>query len=334
MNLGTNLDKSKLTVFSIIFSLFLIFPIFGLSANSQFLTIKTSPTNPAPNQEIVVILEYYLSDLQRSEISWFINGQLAIREIGKTRFEFKAPELGNADKISVLIITPTGQEIRGEIMVQPAEVDLVWNADTYTPPFYQGRAIYTAGSSLSVSAISNFINASGEQLDPKTLFYRWYQDGQLLSSRSGLGRQTLNIAGRVVTRPMRIKVEVSTANGSISASQETIIVTFQPDVFIYEKSPTLGLLLNKALSDFEIQTQEITISAIPYFFSTVLKEGRELEFFWQQDGRSISPTDGRGSLTVRKESEGVSGQTKISVGVRHSNKIMQTAGTEATIISK
>src|SRR3989344_9548757 len=64
-------------------------PIPNLPTAESFLNIKTTPKNPVPNQKVTASLDFYLTDLKKAEISWYLNGKLKEKKIGKTSFEFE-----------------------------------------------------------------------------------------------------------------------------------------------------------------------------------------------------------------------------------------------------
>ena len=114
-------------------------PPTNLPTAESFLGIKTIPKNPGPNQKVVASLDFYLTDLKKANVAWYLNGKLIEKKIGKTSFEFKTGNLGSLSVVNVVVDTFEGEVFQEEIAVRLAEVNLVANAETYIPPFYKGR---------------------------------------------------------------------------------------------------------------------------------------------------------------------------------------------------
>src|SRR3990167_8628762 len=230
---------------SIIFSLLML--IFAVPLNAQtpqaqlpnlptaesFLNIKTTPKNPAPNQKVTASLDFHITDLKKAEISWYLNGKLIEKRIGKTSFEFEMGKVGSISVVSVVIDAFEGEIFQKEIVIRPASVDLVANAETYTPPFYKGRSLYTQKSNVRITAIPEFINSAGQKVSSNNLVYKWQQGNSVLGEQSGVGRSSITIAGQTITRPLNIKVEVSTLDDSVKAEGTILVQRGETEVLVY-----------------------------------------------------------------------------------------------------
>ena len=293
------------------------------SISSEYLTIKTIPENPGPNERVSARLEFFSSDLNRAEISWYLNGELQKRGVGEVALDFQTGDLGEVSRISVVINTFEGENLQKEVVLIPAGVSLVWNAKTYTPPFYKGRSLFTHKSEVSISAVPEFVNSSGNRINPNNLIYRWYQGANFLQSQSGTGKNSINITGGIITRPLDIRVEVSTLDSSLMASKRLTIRTENPKVLIYEKNPLLGLMTNKVPDLINLEQREITLEAIPYFFNTIIKESFDVEYVWTQN---LNRVRGEGnSLTLRQDEDALAGSVDIGVRALNRNNLLQAS---------
>jgi hypothetical protein len=106
------------------------------------LTLNTIPEKPGANQDVYAEIESYAIDLSRSQVTWLINGVIKKQGFGERTFSFKTGPLGSSMNLRVVAISPQGQSIEEEIVIQTSEVDLIWKADSYTPPFYKGKALF------------------------------------------------------------------------------------------------------------------------------------------------------------------------------------------------
>ena len=59
-----------------------------------------------------------------------------------TTFTFTAGSLGKTQKVTVNGVENDGTSITQSISVMPASIDLIWQAHSYTPPFYKGKALF------------------------------------------------------------------------------------------------------------------------------------------------------------------------------------------------
>src|SRR3990167_4013379 len=71
------------------------------------------------------------------------------------------------------------------------QVNLLWEANTYTPPFYRGHSAVTPGSEVTVVADAYLYDGRGNKLDDASLNFDWRKDNRAISSASGLGGKTL-----------------------------------------------------------------------------------------------------------------------------------------------
>jgi len=296
----------------------------NLPTAESFLNIKTTPKNPAPNQKVTASLDFHLTDLKKAEISWYLNGKLIEKRIGKTSFEFEMGKVGSISVVSVVIDAFEGEIFQKEIVIRPASVDLVANAETYTPPFYKGRSLYTQKSNVRITAIPEFINSAGQKVSSNNLVYKWQQGNSVLGEQSGVGRSSITIEGQTITRPLNIKVEVSTLDDSVKAEGTILVQRGETEVLVYEKNPLYGLLLADAANSLFISEKEITLEAVPYFFSVPSKNSSDIEYSWTQNGQKIEAGDEQSSIILRQTEENLSGNVNIGVRVMNKDNQLQT----------
>jgi len=293
-------------------------PIPNLPTAESFLSIKTTPKNPAPNQKVVASIDFHQTDLKKAQIAWYLNGELVEKKIGKTSFEFETGKIGSFSSVAVVIDTFEGEIFQKEIILRPAEVNLIANAQTYTPPFYKGRALYTQKTEVRITAIPEFLNSQGQKVNPQNLMYKWQQGNSVLGEQSGVGRNSISIPGQTITRPLDIRVEVSTLNESIRASGSIVVQKGEPKVLVYEKNPLLGLMLNQRADLLFVKEKEITLEAVPYFFSVPTKNSSAIEYSWTQNSQKIESGDQQSSIILRQTEENLAGN--VNIGVRVINK--------------
>src|SRR5438552_1851966 len=85
-------------------------------------------------------------------------------------------------------------------------VDILYVGNTYTPPFYQGGALWSGESSLKLFAVPQGLG------DPKSVSYRWSRGTTVLGSQSGVGKNTLSYTDDLFSKPQLFMVEVVGSN--------------------------------------------------------------------------------------------------------------------------
>lgn len=194
-------------------------------------------------------------------------------------------------------------------------VDLLWQGKTYTPPLYPGRSLWSNQSILTVVAIPHVGSGSAS-----TLVYKWYTDGDLLSSISGTGKRTLSLADSVLSRPIEIRVDVLSPDGSETLASNTILLTpHSSELLVVEDNPLYGLLLNKAIgSEYHLTEDEISFVALPLFSKLASRNSEGSSYVW-----STNTGDTRtGNRTTYRIPESASGSSEVSVRFTNASTLM------------
>jgi len=187
-------------------------------------------------------------------------------------------------------------------------VDILYRANTYTPPFYSGVPVWSSQSEITFSAVMTGVS------DPKSLYYLWSRDGTVLGLVSGKGKDTLTFSDTLFSKSKTIYVEVSNANEEIVAESSTTLTPRTPEILIYEKSPLYGYMFhNEVGREYKMRGEEVTFSAFPFFFSTPVRFYPTLKYSW-----------GESDITYRVP-EGESGRAAVSLKAESKDFLKQTA---------
>lgn len=294
--------------------------------------VKQEPELPGPNTDVKIRLEAYGTDLTRADITWSVNGTVAKTGRGETLFETNSGNVGTSKKISVVILPVGGVPVRKTITIAPQEIDLVWEARTYTPPFYKGKALPTYQSDVVVEALPNFFNVNGSQrIPPSSLTYTWRKEGNVVQDSSGYGRNYIAFSGSILLRPAEIMVEVK-SDTKESARALFTLPYYEPEVLVYEKSPLYGVLFNKSISDGiqKLDNQEVAYEVYPAYFSTLTKKNSLMSYEWAINNTQIYIDDTESSLVFRNINN-VSGRSEIKVNAKHEKNFLQNKKTVFTV---
>jgi hypothetical protein len=283
------------------------------------LTVDMTPEVPGPNQTVTISIESYSTDLNRAQISWYVNGKLVKKGYGEKTIMFTTGNIGKKSTVLINIFDSIGNTTQKTISVTPESVDMLWQADTYTPPFNQGKALFSHQSKITIVAMPNIIS-NGRRISAKNLIYRWQENGNVLGDQSGYGKNTVTLEETTPTLNDSVQVDVSSLDGTISAQGVLNIESTTPLVLFYRNDPLTGISYEKALSSsFTLTEQEENIAAIPYFFSA--RNKKTLRYNWMLNNSPVSSTN---SSIVLRNANNQEGVANLSVQVTQPSKVFQT----------
>lgn len=285
-------------------------------------SIGISPENPGANEPVSITLETYSFDLDSAVVKWYVNKNLAQEGKGLKKLTFETGNLGQDSVVTIIIDSSLGQ-ITKNITITPSAVTILWEANTYTPPFFKGKALFSHQSTVTFMAQPQIV-VKGKVVNPANLIYRWSKDGTVLGNQNGYGKQTLTLTGSVISRSMRIFVEVTDPQSGATASGVVTLNPVEPEILIYEVSPLYGTQYNKAIiNSLPLQGNEVTLAAIPYFFSSQYAfNSGELLYKWSINGNTVSDNLNTNARVFRKVGD-VSGKSNIEVRIEQPDKLLQ-----------
>lgn len=283
------------------------------------LQITINPENPEPFQTVKASLASYSFDLNRSKITWLVDGQEKKTEIGLKEFNIQTGKNGQKTTIKVVVETANGDTKEAEIFFIPSIVDLIYEAITYTPPFYKGRALNPNQGKVIVTAIPEFINSSGQKIPTKDIVFSWRKNGSIQQAFSGSGKDSFVFDGTIPIRDAVIKVNASSISDNIYASKQITITNVSPKIVFYENNPVYGIMLNKAITNtVKMISDEFGVIAVPYFFSGNSANTPDFDYVWSMDGNPVENQDPKTTFTTRTD---VPGSGIANIGLKISNNI-------------
>jgi hypothetical protein len=288
--------------------------------------IISSPEKPFPDQNVSLELKSFSIDLSSAMISWYRNQTLIKQGTGETKIAVTAPKAGSSLTITAVASPQSGISLRQSITLKPEDVGLIFEAETYTPPFYQGKAYYTPEAIVRVVAIPNLVTSNGAKISPKNLVYQWKQDFKPRQDASGYGKNSLVFKGNLLQKPTTVQVEVKTVDGSRTGNAVLTIEPLNPEVLVYEDDPLYGILYNKTIAmKALVKNQEIKIHAVPFSFSVLSALSPTISYSWSVNGSRVENTFPKNSLVLRNEKAGA-GNAEVSAAIVHNTNIFQNAG--------
>ena len=132
--------KKTLIIITILATLSIGTLTYAQSENSMF--VRSSPEAPGAFEETTLSLVSYSFNLDISEISWTLDGKLALSGAGKKSFTFTTKGAVSPSLFLIKIITAEGEEIDRRVTIRPANVDLLWQGTgSYFSPFFKRKAL-------------------------------------------------------------------------------------------------------------------------------------------------------------------------------------------------
>lgn len=287
------------------------------------LDVEMHPEYPGTHQNVEVKVTSYITDTDSAKISWILNGVVKSTGKGIKTFTFQTGDSGTITRLDIVVENKDGT-IKRNITLQPLDVDLVWQSESYVPPFYKGKAMLGHENTITFIAIPHITTGSGE-VDPKNLVYKWSKNGTGVEDASGYGKNTFTFVTSLISRPLNIGVNVSSPSSNISGYAVVDVAPQDPSLLVYRKNPIYGIEFQKALSSsVELNdSKEITLVGIPYFFGVKKTNSLDLKYNWEINGAKI---DGKlTNVQVLRQKEGTSGSSNISLSIENSRKILQAA---------
>lgn len=289
------------------------------------ITLSVYPLHPNPSEEVNLKVGSYSIDLSKAYISWWVDNQEVSRGVGQKEFSLTTGSAGTNTSIYVNIDTISGQSLTKSVNILSNNIDILWEAtESYTPPFYKGKALGTKESYLKAVAIPNII-MDDKNINIENFSYKWKKDDKVQVKSSGWSKNSLIFKNSFLDNSNIIEVEVSDIYGNTVGKNKIEIKTTEPKIVLYEKDPEKGISIERAITEGKnIGTEKITIEAIPYFFSTTEIDFKDLDFKWELKNKEIFNNIPKNELTVVGE-EGRSGSDIISVEVTKPKTLYQTA---------
>ncbi len=295
------------------------------SVNDGKLSITLNPRIPGPDTQVTARVENYAINIDRAPISWTTSDGQKKQGVGESYFTFTTTKTGVRQQITASVTTPSGVVLSQTISITPAAIDLLVEADTYTPPFYKGRSLFTHQSSVTVSAIPEILS-NGTALNPNTLFFTWEKNNKVLQQASGMGKNSISFVGSVVSQPFLVTVTAESLTSGVIARKQITVEPHTPQVVVYENNPVYGSVFEKAVANtFLFDREEVGLTAIPYFFSVKTRSDGNLLFTWMENDKEIADPSLGSDLTFTNKGLAVRGLSNIFVRTSHLNSTLQNA---------
>lgn len=290
--------------------------------NSEDVTLILTPENPKAGDKVTAKIQSYTIDINKSYIIWKLNDETKLNGIGKNEFNFTLGELSSQNLISVNIETLDGKTLTKTREILGSDLDLVWESiNSYIPPFYKGKMLFSREGEVKVVAIPNTSN-NQTKTTPNTLSYTWKKDGNNDVKSSGFGKNYFIYKNSFLDKVNEISVNVTDINNKISLSDTILITPSEPKIVIYKKQNEIPKLEQSIKNNFYVKKEGETLVALPYFFNPTNINSNDLKISWFVNGEQILNTVRKNELFV-KPAEGKNGQANVRVIIENIATLFQ-----------
>jgi hypothetical protein len=281
------------------------------------LTIQLTPENVAPGQVITVELSNFSRDFSLATVAWSVDGKIVASGLGLTTTTVQAGSLGSQKRVAVAAQFPDGSILSGSTTLTPSVVSLVWEAETYTPPWYRGKALASPGSVVRASAEAWFIRKDGSRISNDQILFSWKRNGILLTTLSGVGKSTLTMPAPQLHADDSLSVTASSRDGSFEGNSIVVIPSASVQPVLYPTSPTGGVSYISALGEsVTVIDSETTVVAELYFASIRNRNDAQMQYQWSVNGEVSRPESEASKLTIALANTGAV-TAKITLAVNH-----------------
>jgi hypothetical protein len=281
-----------------------------------------TPATPGPNQDATVAIEGSGLDLDTANLTWLVNGQNVKSGRGVKSITLRTGSVGTNTTIRV-IISVGGSTYYKSTVIIPSSIDLLWQGNTYTPPFYKGLSLWSKQSLLTLLAVPQVGGAGLVSLNSKNLIYKWILNGNILGGASGVGKNSLVLSDTILSLTKNISVEVYTDQDTIAGTASISLSPASPKLLVYENNPLYGFMFNNEVGDkFVLNKEEITFANFPYFFSTPSRSSDVMSYMWKTNAGDLR--EGTSQVTFRTNSN-EAGESNVHSEAQHDKIILQGA---------
>jgi hypothetical protein len=299
---------------------------YGLRNLSNAIVISATPATPKAGDSVHFTVEGSVYDFPKDTITWTINGKTVASGVGQSSIDATIDQRGDPIDVVVSVTDATWGSAGSEVNIAPLQVDILYDAPTYVPPFYRGRAMPSAGGSMRVQAIAHLTRA-GSVIPDSSITYTWSRNGTVLGSISGLGKSKIVIDSPNLYSSDTISVHAGASGDTISADASVVVPASSVTVQLYEDHPLYGITYFNALQSEVRPSEEITVSAVPYFATVSSLSDPTLQFSWLLNDQTFSASSTKRSEVVL---DAGSGTAKLHLDVTSAKNFFMQGGGDWT----
>ena len=295
---------------------------FNLGATVE---LDTNPDDPLPNSITTVTLAAYTVNTNGSSIRWYVDGGERVEARDTRTVTVETGPIGSSMTVRAVVTPQSGTSITVERTLKPSQIDLVIEANSRVPSFYEGRALPVGDELVMATVIPHVPNGSS----PDSLTYTWKLDNKVI-----LGGPVKGVSQTSFAMPdtrTSLNVVVSDALGNRVGGTTVNLEPAEPELYFYEDNP-LRSMSRQAIKNsgtFTLVGDEVSVRAEPYFVASNIFE-KNPQMTWTLDGRAIQNFGGDvQALTLR--GDGGTGENAVGFELINPESLLQFVKESFTI---
>ncbi len=238
--------------------LLLILIVFPTSVRAATLKI---PVNAKIGEKMNISIVRNPQDPYISNISWNINGH-DINGSGES-VTYTVPKESDYVEVEAIILYTNNKTQRLYAKIPVSSIQIMWEAETYTPFFYKSAPLPSPGSKIHASAIVNIPNKN-----PDNLIYSWKLNGKILPGVSGQNKKNVTIQTGYFDKKILLTLSILDPKTLSILSEKTVAISLQnPKLIAYTKDSSFKWVFSKPVFDKIFIPYPKDVLVFPFFMS-------------------------------------------------------------------
>lgn len=273
---------------------------FSTDIIGEAVSISLSPQYPNPGETVTATLEDYAIDATGATINWLQNGVVIPGTQNSRSLTLIAPGAGETMNIRTRLQFKDKPGLEAIVSITPLYSDVIVEPLTYTPVFYQGRALPVHGSLVNLTAL---IQNKAGQINPAGFTYNWQLNNNSVygGPRTGNNRAQITVP---YGRSSLVTLSVTDSAGKQVTRRVISIPSVEVDLEFYDVSPLYGLSNRALTGSIALLGNSSTVRAVPYNLDTRAVT-RNLFTEWRINGVRTSTIDTDPfEISLKRQGEG------------------------------
>lgn len=293
--------------------------IFPFAAQAADLVKIELSGNQTPGSEMILTATSPFLNLRETENTIMVDGDIIKSEIGLVKSKIIVGDIATPMEITFTAKSPT-QTAKAETIILPGYADLLFEAQTVTPPFYRGKAIPTNKSIIRIFALPYF---SKDYLT-EPMRYKWGR-GDEISLGEGNNLDSVQTLGAWDNEKLPITLQVFFQNQKLSRKID--IPSLPSEGLFYRLSPTNGVQTQHSfIGKVDDNKNTLSLLLVPYGMSFQDWNQGKILYEWVAGEKSIEKGIGKSHERItlsRNRKDDTQDDIKISLRAQNTSSLMQ-----------
>lgn len=281
------------------------------------LSFEIQPRHPQPGEPVTLSLNDYSGGYYGAQLEWYQDNSLIPNSTNQRTITITAPAAGEKSTIALTLKKSDGGSETLKTVLAPLYTDIIVEPQTHVPSFYRGRALPSAGSMVSLTALIG----DGTMMSTN-LIYTWRVNGEVLEGGPLRGGNKVSFK-TPQDREIIIALDVTTPAGESLTSRSIFIPSVRPELHFYEVNTLYGIESKTLAQPFSMIGNTMTVQAEPYYLDSSTFNFPSISDWKINGGRITNGSNNPYELTLEKT--GYTGKATIEFHVRNTASLLQGA---------